>query len=876
MPQPLKAGMTSWHHTMFGKGPGFDTGAPIWQVSHLIPSQSSVLSLFAQAELYDVTVFVNIAGSTPRWTHTVNGKFIFDQTLFETEVRKWTVAGGASAAVADCLTTAFASRRFVAYVIDEPFHTKFGGSITRQMVNNLCLLFKSIWPGVITAVRAPSNLLSQGVPAGGWTGLDYGWSQYGAERINGVAETPAAYFARQRAEFATLDLGMIPGLNWLNVRDPTTWDVDQNGATPNSVVWGDDSDTPGKIGGTPTPSYYLCYPQLIRDTADAIWNDADAPAFNIWRTLDNSDTAKGSRGTFLPYELRSDFVAAFDYMINKFNTRPTWNGWRTAKGTTPPPPPPTPDIEYGYTEVTTRQTSGSTAYVDIPGASIPSTEFVAGRQYLLYITADVDYSYTSGNAFIQTLHGATAFGRSEMSFTPANTAQRENYHFMTVWTAVAAEGIKLQYKGETAGRTIGADQITLFALDLSSFAAADFKTNLNSVSTALGAGYSDGASVTFTPATAGHDWLILTCAQYDTPSITQSVKSRINVSGGLTLTEPEAQYEGRDAVQDRLILTNARVDNLAAVAHTYKEQSANTGGGGPRVSSEVFCIDLHKFAAHGFAYAASVKDYDTWTPDPFVTQAQTAQIDLTADSPVWCFAAHNVVIGTGGGKSAKSRMQVDNIDAPLTQTADNYRHIFSDGGEARSIVHQTVVTLADAVHTVDLDASLESPAAGRGGRGRLVVAVQLGTSVAANLPPVWDAVEDQVINEGSELTFVVSATDPEAAALTYSTVGTLPAGAQFDPATRRFVWTPSDTQAGLYVIAFRVTDGTSTVDMNVNIAVADVPTIITEKDLRTLRYDHSLQGTRFPLTVRWNGGSLDATRQGVVGIVVIMSDMGRI
>ena len=58
--------------------------------------------------------------------------------------------------------------------------------------------------------------------------------------------------------------------------------------------------------------------------------------------------------------------------------------------------------------------------------------------------------------------------------------------------------------------------------------------------------------------------------------------------------------------------------------------------------------------------------------------------------------------------------------------------------------------------------------------------------------------------------FTVSASDPDLPAntLTFSASG-LPDGATFDPATRQFSWTPSESQGpGSYQVTFVVSDGT--------------------------------------------------------------------
>ena len=75
---------------------------------------------------------------------------------------------------------------------------------------------------------------------------------------------------------------------------------------------------------------------------------------------------------------------------------------------------------------------------------------------------------------------------------------------------------------------------------------------------------------------------------------------------------------------------------------------------------------------------------------------------------------------------------------------------------------------------------------------------------------------------GTNLTFSVSATDPDGQTLAYSSQN-LPGGATFNPSTKVFSWTPTALQGGLWYPRFRATDPdglydekTATITVNVN------------------------------------------------------------
>jgi aryl-phospho-beta-D-glucosidase BglC (GH1 family)/flagellar hook assembly protein FlgD len=77
---------------------------------------------------------------------------------------------------------------------------------------------------------------------------------------------------------------------------------------------------------------------------------------------------------------------------------------------------------------------------------------------------------------------------------------------------------------------------------------------------------------------------------------------------------------------------------------------------------------------------------------------------------------------------------------------------------------------------------------------------------AVNQPPIFNAIGAKTVNEGQLLTFTLAASDPQGDPLTYS-AASLPAGASFDPVTRKFSWTPDFDQAGSYQVKLVVSDG---------------------------------------------------------------------
>src|SRR5262249_9406391 len=87
--------------------------------------------------------------------------------------------------------------------------------------------------------------------------------------------------------------------------------------------------------------------------------------------------------------------------------------------------------------------------------------------------------------------------------------------------------------------------------------------------------------------------------------------------------------------------------------------------------------------------------------------------------------------------------------------------------------------------------------------------VSFNTPVPANHRPVLDPIADQTTNDTNLLTVTAHATDPDAPpqTLTYSLDAGAPSGAQINPTTGVFTWTPAQFQVpGVYPITVRVTD----------------------------------------------------------------------
>lgn len=340
-----------------GLGPGGNSTPPIWRLGGYLARYADVIATIAAADAAGVILLANFSDSRGNWTVAgAPGCLTYVPATYESQVRRFTVAGGASAAVAAAITDALARKRMWAYVVDEPKHPSFCGSISDAQINQMGLVHKTIWPGCMCVIRTGIDDLGS-PPGGGWTGLDYAISQYEGPHFpsfisGGVRpqESYATFYAREKAGLAIVNLGMIPGNNlqdggfWIktdtNNGVPTCWNYLNDTVPSSGVIMGTLAPTvaqrglgaacstlPGSAG-----TRMHCPPDQIRAFADAVWNDPDAPFVVQWtHVYPTFQSDAGAQTRFATLEGRSDFVAAFDYLLDRCNSRPSANALRTPK-----------------------------------------------------------------------------------------------------------------------------------------------------------------------------------------------------------------------------------------------------------------------------------------------------------------------------------------------------------------------------------------------------------------------------------------------------------------------------------------------------------------------------------------------------------------
>ena len=140
-----------------------------------------------------------------------------------------------------------------------------------------------------------------------------------------------------------------------------------------------------------------------------------------------------------------------------------------------------------------------------------------------------------------------------------------------------------------------------------------------------------------------------------------------------------------------------------------------------------------------------------------------------------------------------------------------------------------------------------------------------------NRSPSLDPVENQVVEEGQEMTLMLAGADPDDDLLTYG-AEPMPEGAGIDPDTGLFAWTPSFEQAGTYTVTYFTSDGEFTDQQQATIEVFDVnraPHLLTASladaqidqayDVQVVAEDADADPLTFSIVQTDAGVSIDAT-----------------
>lgn len=366
------------------------------------------------------------------------------------------------------------------------------------------------------------------------------------------------------------------------------------------------------------------------------------------------------------------------------------------------------EIAHAYAERTAALTNATTTFAS--AVSLAAGAFTAGKKYLLWVTAQTGCDSTGAGyqPELVVTHGSTDFEDSRYYYKLVTAGNRTPYAWFHVWTAVDGEGVDLKFRTGNVAATASIDQANILAVCLSDdlsegtdwhYSEDGTDSALISITTPL-----DGASITFTPPSGGKDWLVVSLAQIKATNSGVSMGSRLSRTGEATQLHPEIILEPAEAnnVLDQLI--SPCVFQLGAVSQTFKQQSLSYGSTDQhyRWHSRVFAINLSKFRSSAFAYTPDATAGD-FTTTPWSTEAQTLAFTPDIEGPCWV-GAYTTFDKSDINARVGFRLQVDDADAPATQTADAYTfHRGKDARDEDGLHIQALPTLTAAAHTAALD-----------------------------------------------------------------------------------------------------------------------------------------------------------------------------
>lgn len=260
---------------------------------------------------------------------------------------------------------ALANKEAYLLLVDEPNHSDFGSpsTISPQECNEMGHYVKSIWSHPVTYVRLGSKALAvdgwnntDDVPVpvptyfsqvlgrntSGYSGIDYGFSQYS---IQHHSETPSEYYAREKAEFAAVNLGMIPAMNYWNggleVDNDgvdACWDINDNNSS-SGVITGPGNNGPlgpgvsincGSQSTIQQQTHFVASPEWRQHVVAIAATDPDAIFFTGFGDV-SGGVPSLEEEPFPTLSARPDFVSAMQNCVILGNARTVFNGLRPIK-----------------------------------------------------------------------------------------------------------------------------------------------------------------------------------------------------------------------------------------------------------------------------------------------------------------------------------------------------------------------------------------------------------------------------------------------------------------------------------------------------------------------------------------------------------------
>lgn len=323
-----------------GSGPGNDSPNAslkwsLWLSFNTSPA--TIVDEIAKVRAAGGFIWFNFAGPRKQW---LPGG-VYDPSIYQAKVQQYASIPEVAQGVNDGYIGAYLGDEFNLF-------STYNGSVSPRDMNDMGLFVKSLWPGILTAVRISAITFQEGwsntdgvtvnqiIASGGYTGVDYAVSQYARSAfLKGL--TIANWYAQEKSIGDSLNLGILPTLNWLGSGEfldtPMCWDYANNGTSSGVITGVNGSNPEGTTFNCGDPAidnekFFVASPAQVEKFFQVVTADPAFMAAGFWTHPDDSFSWYNALS---PLYTRSDFVGKFTAAVQNGNNRSNGAGWRTAK-----------------------------------------------------------------------------------------------------------------------------------------------------------------------------------------------------------------------------------------------------------------------------------------------------------------------------------------------------------------------------------------------------------------------------------------------------------------------------------------------------------------------------------------------------------------
>ncbi len=297
---------------------------------------------------------------------------------------------------------------------------------------------------------------------------------------------------------------------------------------------------------------------------------------------------------------------------------------------------------------------------------------------------------------------AGSFLGIEVQSTSASVASQ--YNWFTIFTQPAtAVDVVFQHRSVDNTLTTRTDDLHLFWMRLDTLTEdTDWKvaTDLASPTDAHDGTMTSRLSLTWTPATASHDWLIFGVGTTEIDTAGDYNENELFDSTGSAILGFHKR-EGEDTAEIMLTTIIGVLENLPATEQIVQWRTRDTTGTGQTnnyVECELFCIDLDVFEDHVVDVKTTL-DQD----DNNFKEANALSVTPTTAGDWVVVGSVQALAGTAGSRT-KHRIELEDVTTIPTGFADDPRYtVVFDAADAHTSIVAAFPNFAASAQNIDID-----------------------------------------------------------------------------------------------------------------------------------------------------------------------------